>query len=71
MAAVLDSVRALFAPKNESAFRIDAENPSDVVARERLLDRMMGPNRRKKSSEALRRNRVPAGASDWDMMAAP
>lgn len=60
MAAVLDSVRALFAPKTESAFRIDAENPSDVVARENLLDRMMGPNRRKKSSEALRRNRVPA-----------
>ena len=60
MAAVLDSVRALFAPKNESAFLIDAENPSDVVARERLLYRMMGPNRKKKSSEALRRNRVPA-----------
>jgi predicted N-acetyltransferase YhbS len=60
MAAVLDSVRALFAPKTETAFRIDAENPSDVVARENLLDRMMGPNRKKKSSEALRRNRVPA-----------
>lgn len=60
MAAVLDSVRAFFAPKNESAFRIDHENPSDVVARESLLDRMMGPNRRRKSSEALRRNRVPA-----------
>jgi predicted N-acetyltransferase YhbS len=60
MAAVLDSVRALFAPKSETAFRIDAENPSDVVARENLLDRVMGPSRRKKSSEALRRNRVPA-----------
>jgi predicted N-acetyltransferase YhbS len=60
MAAVLDSVRALFAPKTLSAFRIDNENPSDIVARERLLDRMMGPNRRKKSSEALRRNRLPA-----------
>ena len=60
MAAVLDSVRALFAHKTNVAFRIDAENPSDVVAREKLLDRMMGPNRKKKSSEAIRRNRVPA-----------
>lgn len=57
MAAVLDSVRAFFAP---SVFTIDAENPSDVVARENLLDRAMGPNRRKKSSEKIRRGRVPA-----------
>lgn len=60
MAAVLDSVRALFAPKTETAFRIDRENPGDVLARERLLDAAMGPDRRKKSSEAIRRNRVPA-----------
>jgi predicted N-acetyltransferase YhbS len=60
MAAVLDSVRAFLAQKNETAFLIDRENPSDVVARESLLDRAMGPNRKKKSSEALRRNRVPA-----------
>ncbi|QFY61395.1 N-acetyltransferase [Rhizobium grahamii] len=57
MAAVLDSVRAYFAP---SVFTIDAENPGDVVARENLLDRAMGPNRRKKSSEKIRRGRVPA-----------
>lgn len=57
MAAVLDSVRAFFAP---SVFTIDAENPSDVVARETLLDRAMGPHRRKKSSEKIRRGRVPA-----------
>jgi len=57
MAAVLDSVRAFFAP---TTFAIDAENPSDVVARENLLDRVMGPDRRKKSSEKIRRNRVPA-----------
>ena len=38
MAAVLDSVRAFFAPVT---FTIDAENPSDVVARETLLDRVM------------------------------
>ncbi|TCU35665.1 GNAT family N-acetyltransferase [Rhizobium azibense] len=57
MAAVLDSVRAFFAP---SVFIIDSENPSDVVARENLLDRAMGPNRRKKSSEKIRRGRIPA-----------
>jgi predicted N-acetyltransferase YhbS len=57
MAAVLDSVRAFFAP---SIFTIDAENPSDVVARENLLDRAMGPHRRKKSSEKIRRGRIPA-----------
>jgi predicted N-acetyltransferase YhbS len=60
MAAVLDSVRALFALKTETAFRIDRENPGDVLARERLLDAAMGPMRRKKSSEAIRRNRIPA-----------
>ncbi|KWV43773.1 MULTISPECIES: N-acetyltransferase [Rhizobium] len=57
MAAVLDSVRAFFAP---SVFTIDAENAGDVVARENLLDRAMGANRRKKSSEKIRRGRVPA-----------
>lgn len=57
MAAVLDSVRAFFGP---SVFTIDAENAGDVVARENLLDRAMGANRRKKSSEKIRRGRVPA-----------
>ncbi|MCB5204305.1 N-acetyltransferase [Neorhizobium sp. T786] len=57
MAAVLDSVRALFAP---STFTIDTETPADVVARENLLDRAMGPGRRQKSSEKIRRGRVPA-----------
>lgn len=57
MAAVLDSVRAFFA---QNAFTIDMENPGDVVARENLLDRAMGPNRRRKSSEAIRRGRIPA-----------
>ena len=60
MAAVLDSVRALLAPKADTAFVIDRENPGDVIARERLLDATMGPDRRRKSSEAIRRNRVPA-----------
>jgi predicted N-acetyltransferase YhbS len=60
MAAVLDSVRALLAPNHVSSFRIDRENPGDVLARERLLDVAMGPNRRKKSSEAIRAGRLPA-----------
>lgn len=58
MATVLDSVRALFAPNH--TYTIDAETPADVVARETLLDRAMGPDRRRKSSEKIRRNRVPA-----------
>lgn len=58
MAAVLTSMRALFAPS--PAFVIDHETPADVVAREELLDRTMGKDRRKKSSEKIRRNRVPA-----------
>lgn len=57
MAAVLDTVRAFFA---QPAFKIDVENPSDVVAREALLDRVMGPERTKKSSEMIRRGRIPA-----------
>lgn len=57
MAAVLDSVRAFFAP---STFTIDAETPADVVARESLLDRVMGPDRRRKSSEKIRCGRVSA-----------
>ncbi|RWX79138.1 N-acetyltransferase [Neorhizobium lilium] len=58
MATVLDSVRAFFAPV--TTYTIDAETPADVVARETLLDRAMGPDRRKKSSEKIRRNRLPA-----------
>lgn len=58
MATVLDSVRAFFAPA--PTFVIENETPADVVARERLLDRMMGADRRKKSSEKIRRGRVPA-----------
>ncbi|MDO1581918.1 GNAT family N-acetyltransferase [Rhizobium oryzicola] len=57
MAAVLDTVRALFAP---DTFTVAEENPADVVAREALLDRQMGADRRKKSSEKLRRGRLPA-----------
>ncbi|RWM79995.1 MAG: N-acetyltransferase [Mesorhizobium sp.] len=43
-----------------SAFAITAETAVDVPAREALLDRAMGPKRRKKSSEKLRRGRRPS-----------
>ncbi len=39
---------------------ITAETAADVPAREALLDRAMGPKRRKKSSEKLRRGRKPS-----------
>ncbi|SJZ79911.1 GNAT family N-acetyltransferase [Consotaella salsifontis] len=42
------------------AFEIRAEAPADVAAREALLDRAMGPGRKRKSSEAIRRGRLPA-----------
>lgn len=57
MATVFDNVRAFFTP---AAFTVDDENAGDVLAREKLLDLAMGPDRRKKSSEKLRRNRLPA-----------
>ncbi|MCV3207229.1 N-acetyltransferase [Mesorhizobium sp. YC-39] len=43
-----------------SAFVVTAETSADVAAREALLDRAMGPKRRKKSSEKLRRGRRPS-----------
>ncbi len=60
MAAVLDVVRALFAPASTPAFVIDRETPADVVAREALLDRALGADRSKKSSEKVRKDRFPA-----------
>jgi predicted N-acetyltransferase YhbS len=42
------------------AFTIEAETPRDVAARDALLDRAMGPRWRRKSSEKLRRGRLPA-----------
>ena len=43
-----------------AGFTIAAETPCDVTPREMLLDRAMGPGRRRKSSEKLRRGRLPA-----------
>jgi len=42
------------------AFSVAPETPADIPAREALLDRSMGPKRRRKSSEKLRRGRLPA-----------
>lgn len=39
---------------------VGSETAGDVRAREILLDRAMGPNRRRKASEKLRRGRLPA-----------
>ena len=41
-------------------FVIDIERPADVTAREKLLDRAMGPERFKKTCERLRAGRRPA-----------
>jgi predicted N-acetyltransferase YhbS len=57
MATVLDIFRgAALQPE----FTIELEHTGDVGPRERLLDLAMGDNRRKKSSEKLRRGRLPA-----------
>ncbi|MCB1498246.1 MAG: N-acetyltransferase [Bauldia sp.] len=40
--------------------RIETETANDVLAREALLDRAMGPARRLKPSERLREGRLPA-----------
>lgn len=42
------------------AFSLRAETAADEAAREALLDDAMGPGRRRKSSEAIRRDRLPA-----------
>ena len=46
--------------QHAQAVEVLAEQACDVPAREALLDRAMGPRRKKKSSEKLRRGRRPA-----------
>lgn len=41
-------------------YAILPESRADTLAREALLDRAMGPGRRRKASEALRRGRLPS-----------
>jgi predicted N-acetyltransferase YhbS len=45
---------------SQAVFSIEQEKALDVYAREALLDRAMGPGRKRKSSEKLRRGRLPA-----------
>jgi predicted N-acetyltransferase YhbS len=55
------AVTALVSPLvSEAAFSIEQERAQDNYAREALLDRAMGPGRKRKSSEKLRRGRLPA-----------
>lgn len=44
----------------EASFVVDDEVDTDFFAREALLDRAMGEGRRRKSSEKLRRGRIPS-----------
>ena len=46
--------------RQRAAFAITAETAADASAREALLDRAMGPGRKRKSSEKLRRGRKPS-----------
>lgn len=43
-----------------NAFSIEQEKAGDIYTREALLDRAMGAKRKRKSSEKLRRGRLPA-----------
>ncbi len=56
MTTVLDFECAAIAP----TYVIEQETAFDVARREQLLDAAMGPARRRKSSEKLRRGRMPA-----------
>lgn len=53
---IVTGLSPLLAP----AFTIAVEAVENIVAREALLDRAMGEGRRRKSSEKLRRGRLPA-----------
>ncbi len=55
-----DSVFSGFGKAFDPVFSITQETAADIPAREALLDHAMGPKRRRKSSEKLRRGRVPA-----------
>ncbi|KQZ86980.1 acetyltransferase [Mesorhizobium sp. Root157] len=47
-------------PIDAANLAVVAENATDAVARDALLDRAMGPGRKRKSSEKLRRGRRPS-----------
>lgn len=52
------------------AFEIRSETARDVPAREALLDRALGVKRRRKSSEKLRRGRLPSEGLAFSAIAA-
>jgi predicted N-acetyltransferase YhbS len=55
------AVTALASPLvSKTVFSIEQEKALDIYARESLLDRAMGLGRKRKSSEKLRRGRLPA-----------
>jgi predicted N-acetyltransferase YhbS len=55
------AVTAVFSPLvSQSPVSIEQEKALDIYAREALLDRAMGPGRKRKASEKLRRGRLPA-----------
>jgi len=56
MATLVEIAGKIDAP----AITVEAETAADVGEREALLDRVMGPARRTKSSEGLRRGLMPA-----------
>lgn len=61
MNVLLKTVEQMTAPADlAAALTIAVETPGDVAARDALLDRAIGPKRRKKSSEKLRRGRRPS-----------
>jgi predicted N-acetyltransferase YhbS len=60
LSAVDEAVNAGCRRFNPKRVVISAETAADVAAREALLDRAMGPKRRRKSSEKLRRGRKPS-----------
>ncbi len=56
----MTSAVSIHAPIVPHAPAIDAERPTDVFAREKLLDATMGPGRFLKTSQKLRVGRAPA-----------
>lgn len=56
----MDFSNAPAAANDRLAFIVGQETPADIAARDALLDRVMGRQRKRKSSEKLRRGRLPA-----------
>ena len=58
--SAVDFIEHNLHPDGSQAFIILNETAQDERAREALLDRAMGEGRRRKSSEKLRRGRLPS-----------